>query len=148
MLNVILYNNTSANEVLKKDLTKIAEKQISQYDVMNVETPQLMCSGEGISNVKQINYVYIEELKRFYYCVPVLLSDSNYALNCEVDALSSFADEILNLQVIVDKNEYEVNPYIDDGSYIVEERQKIETLSFPLGFNDSGSHILITAGGV
>lgn len=147
MLNVSLYNNTSSGEVLNKNLTHIADKVIAQYDVMNVETPQLICSGEGIANVKQINYVYIDELKRYYYCVPVLLSDSNYALNCEVDALMSFANEILNLQVIVDKNEYEVNPYIDDGSYVVEERQKIETLSFPLGFNDSGSHILITAGG-
>ena len=147
MLHIGIYNNNSSDEVLNKDLTLIAEKSIAQYDIMNVETPQLIISGEDVDDVRQINYVYISELKRFYNCVPVLLNDTNYALNCDVDVLMSFADEILNLNVIVDKNEYEINPYIDDGSYLVEERQKIETLSFPYGFNDSGSHILITAGG-
>lgn len=147
MLHAILYNNKSSGEVLNKDLDTIAEKTIAQYDIMTVENPQLIMSGEDVDDVRQTNYVYISELKRFYDCVPVLLNDSNYALNCEVDPLMSFSNEILNLNVIVDKNEYEVNPYIDDGSYLVEERQKIETLEFPLGFNDYGSHILITAGG-
>ena len=135
MLNATLYNNRSSGEVLKKDLTKILDKQIAQYDIMNVEEPQLILSGEDAEIVRHTNYVYIDDLKRFYFCVPVLLNDTNYALNCEVDSLSSFADEILNLPVIVNKNEYEINPYIDDGSYLVEERQKIETLTFPYGFN-------------
>lgn len=147
MLNVTLYNNKSSSEVLYKSLDTIANKAISQYDIMSVESPQLILSGSSVEDVGNINYLYIEELGRYYNCVPVLLSDGNYALNCEVDPLTSFRDEILNLNVIVDKNEYEVNPYIDDGSYMVEERQRIETLDFPLGFNDYGTHILITAGG-
>lgn len=147
MLNVTLYNNKSSSEVLYKNLDMIANKTISQYDIMSVEDPQLILSGSSVENASKINYLYIEELGRYYNCVPVLLSDGNYALNCEVDPLMSFTDEILNLNVIVDKNEYEVNPYIDDGSYMVEERQRIETLEFPLGFNDYGTHILITAGG-
>lgn len=148
MLNITLYNNKSSGEVLNKNLEIIDHRSISQYDIMSVENPQLILSGDDVDVVQQTNYVYIDDLKRYYNCVPVLLNDSNYALNCDVDPLMSFADEILNLNVIVDKNEYEVNPYIDDGSYMVEERQRIETLDFPLGFNDYGSHILITAGGV
>ena len=147
MLHVTLYNNKSSGEVLHKDLSEIATKNISQYDAMAIETPQLILSGATAETLKDLNYLYIEEFGRYYNCVPVLLNDGNYALNCEVDPLMSFADDILNLNVIVNKNEYEINPYIDDGSYLVEERQKIEVLTFPYGFNDSGSHILITAGG-
>lgn len=147
MLNITLYNNKSSGEVLNKNLEIIDHRSISQYDIMSVENPQLILSGDDVDVVQQTNYVYIDDLKRYYNCVPVLLNDSNYALNCDVDPLMSFADEILNLNVIVDKNEYEVNPYIDDGSYMVEERQRVETIQFPLGFNDYGSHILITAGG-
>ena len=147
MLNITLYNNKSSGEVLNKNLEIIDHRSISQYDIMSVETPQLILSGNDVDVVQQTNYVYIDDLKRYYNCVPVLLNDSNYALNCDVDPLMSFADEILSLNVIVDKNEYEVNPYIDDGSYMVEERQRVETIEFPLGFNDYGSHILITAGG-
>lgn len=147
MLHVILYNNKSSGEVMKKDLDAIAEKAIAQYDIMSVENPQLIVSGQDVDDVRKTNYLYINELHRYYNCVPVLLNDSNYALNCEVDPLMSFSEDILNLNVIVDKNEYEVNPYIDDGSYLVEERQRVETIEYPLGFNDYGSHILITAGG-
>lgn len=147
MLHITLYNNENSGEVLDKRLIKIADKEVSQYNDMAIETPILILSDLEADTLSQLNYVYIEEFDRYYDCVPILLNEGMYQLTCEVDPLMSFKNEILNLNVIVDKNEYEVNPYIDDGSYMVEERQRVETIEFPLGFNDYGSHILITAGG-
>ena len=147
MLHAILYNNASSGEVLKKDLSKIADKTIVQYDTMAIESPTLILSGEDAGDLRQLNYLYINEFDRFYDCVPVLLHDGNYQLNCVVDPLMSFADEILTLEAIVDKNQYDSNMYLNDGSFITESRENIEIVNFSQGFDDSGRFILIAAGG-
>lgn len=139
MLHAILYNNASSGEVLKKDLSKIAEKTIVQYDAMAIESPTLILSGEDAGDLRQLNYLYINEFDRFYDCTPILLHDGNYQLNCVVDPLMSFADEILTLEAIVDKNQYDSNMYLNDGSFITESRENIEIVNFTQGFSDSAA---------
>lgn len=143
-----LYSNNSSDEVLHKDITLIKSVDAEPYSDISIEDPILILSDISKEVLSDVNYVYIPNLKRYYNCEITLASNGIYYAHCNVDPLMSFKDVILNLNVIVNKNEYEVNPYIDDGSYLVEERQKVETLDFPLGFNDHGTHILITAGGV
>lgn len=147
MLHIILYNNNSSGEVLNKNLTQIAVKEVSQYTAMAIESPVLILSGESINVLDNVNYVYIEEFARFYNAVPIALSDGNYQLNCEVDVLMSHKSKLLELEVIVDKNQYESNMYLDDGSFITESRENIQIINYSGGFNDYGTHILIAAGG-
>lgn len=147
MIHAILYNNSSSPETLKKRLEEIASKDISQYDVLDIEEPTLLLSDQDISDLKDCNYLYIEELGRFYYCVPTLLSDGMYQLTCNVDPLMSFSDDILLLEAVVDKQQYDNNMYYDDGSFITESRENIQVVNFSAGFNDSGRYILIACGG-
>lgn len=147
MLHVTLYNNENSGEVMHKRLNKIAERDVSQYNDMAIETPILILSGLDADILSQLNYVYIEEFDRYYDCLPILLSDGNFQLTCEVDPLMSFADDILLLDAIVDKNQYDSNMYYDDGSFITESRENIQLLNFSGGFNDTGRFILIAAGG-
>lgn len=147
MLHVTLYNNENSGEVMHKRLNKIADREISQYNDMAIETPILILSGLDADILSQLNYVYIEEFDRYYDCLPILLSDGNFQLTCEIDPLMSFADDILLLDAIVDKNQYESNMYYDDGSFITESRENVQVLNFSAGFNDSGRFILIAAGG-
>ena len=104
MLHIKLYNNKSSGEVLKKDLSLIAEKTITQYDIMAIENPTLILSGENTEILSNMNYVFIEEFRRYYDATAILLHDGNYQLMLTVDPLMSFADEILNLRAIVYKN--------------------------------------------
>lgn len=147
MLHVTLYNNENSGEVMHKRLNKIADRDVSQYNDMAIETPILILSGLDAEILSGLNYVYIEEFDRYYDCLPILLSDGNFQLTCEVDPLMSFADDILLLDAIVDKNQYESNMYYDDGSFITESRENIQLLNFSGGFNDTGRFILIAAGG-
>lgn len=146
-MRVILYDNGSSDEVMSKLLTEITELDIEPYNDLDIESPTLILSDMEISDLDRCNYCYIEEFERYYFCTPTLGNNGIYTLICNIDPLMSLKDEILNLKVIVDKNEYEINPYLNDGSYITEEREKIEVLNYPDGFNDTGRYILITAGG-
>lgn len=145
-IELTLYNNPSEKRVLHKE--QYLEQKFHDFlcikDECSLTEPVIIvnCSED----LTDVNYMH---LGNFYYYVRIeLLPGGNrYRIVGKRDALTSFKNDILQLKVIVDKNEYQTNPYIDDGSYVVEERQKIDVLNFPLGFSDSGDYILITAGG-
>lgn len=141
-----IYINACEKSMINKDnfLDELLDTTVTLKDVTSVVTPEIIINSD--IDLRNANYM---KLGSYYYYIhaEMLPGGTRYSIKGERDALTSFKNDILKLDVIVDKNEYDVNPYLDDGSYIVEERQKIETLSFPSGFNDYGSHILITAGG-
>lgn len=148
-MDCVLYINDCDRFMIHKDdyLETVLETTISIKDAVSVVNPVIMINTD--IDIRHINYM---KLGNYYYYASVeLIPGGNngalYRITGKRDPLTSFKDRILMLDVIVDKNEYDINPYLDDGSYVVEERQKIETISFPYGFNDSGTHILITAGG-
>ena len=147
-MNVRLYDNKSGAEVMSKVLEEITTlNDVEAYNELELIDPTLILSDLSFTDLDKCNYCYIEEFNRYYFCVPTLGNNGIYTLICHIDPLMSFSDEILNLNVIVDKNEYDINPYLNDGSYIIEEREKVEVLNFSDGFNDTGRYILITAGG-
>ena len=147
-MTIKLYDNGSGSEVMRKNLTELATiTNVEPYNELDIESPTLILSDMDVSDLDKCNYCYIEEFGRYYFCTPTLGNNGIYTLICNIDVLMSFADDILNLNVIVDKNEYDINPYLNDGSYITEEREKVEILNYSDGFNDTGRYILITAGG-
>ena len=141
-----LYISSCDKNMINKDdlVTEVYTTDVSIKDVTSITNPSIVISSDV--DLRQCNYM---KLGDFYYYINIemLPGGNRYRINGTRDALTSFKNYLLNLDVIVDKNEYDINPYLDDGSYIVEERQKVETISYDLGFNDNGSYILITAGG-
>lgn len=146
----ILYVNSAENRMIHKNpyMNEIQSGILSIKEDCSLTNPVIYINTSD--DLTEVNYM---KLGNYYYYVRCdLLPGSDgikslYRLVGKRDVLMSFKNEILTLKVIVDKNEYDINAYIDDGSYIVEEREKIETISYSGGFNDSGSYILITAGG-
>lgn len=97
------------------------------------------------------NYMYIEEFNRYYYIDDIVSIRTNvWTIKASVDVLMSFKTDILKSSAIIDKVETEsvANLYLDDGSFVMDTRKYNEIKEFPNGFNDSGSYILICAGGI
>lgn len=97
------------------------------------------------------NYMYIEEFNRYYYIDDIVSVRTNvWTIKASVDVLMSFKTDILKSSAIIDKieNEIAANLYLDDGSFVMDTRKYNEIKEFPNGFNDSGSYILICAGGI
>lgn len=99
----------------------------------------------------QYNYMYIEEFDRYYFIEEISSIRTNiWTIKGTVDVLMSFKNDILRSSAIIDKveNELAANLYLDDGSFVMDTRKYNEVKEFPNGFNDSGTYILICAGGV
>lgn len=58
------------------------------------------------NRVIDFNYLYIDELKRYYYVDDIISVRNNvWELICSVDVLMSYKDDILKLSGFIDRNE-------------------------------------------
>ena len=148
-MRVILYNTTSDNRVLSKNIALIKEIDAELKDANDVISPTLKI--QRFEGWEKVNYIYIKSFNRYYYVNTIKqLLGNTILLDCSVDVLMSNKDAIRNLTCIVDKQENSStaysDKYLDDGSFITECRTFNSILNFPAGFNNDGEFILITAG--
>lgn len=148
-MRVVLYENFSENHAIGKKITEIAtvqaklKEQTSALDIIL----ELKTTADIIDNV---NYLHVPKLNRKYFVVDKdLLTNGIIAVQCHVDVLDSFRSDIRALKVIASKVQESdsADLYIDDNSYITQNRLTNDIYNFPGGFNDAGQFILITVGG-
>lgn len=148
-MNIKLCSSASEIVAINKDVSIIDDVSATIKGALSVENPVLILQYKSDIQSK-VNYVYIPEYNRYYFVTDIInLTGGRYELHCKVDVLMSFKDYILNLSCIVDKQSSKdnANMYLDDGSFVVQSKEFVDTINFPRGFNDNGEFILITAGG-
>lgn len=97
------------------------------------------------------NYMYISAFKRYYFIDNIeTLVNGVWRISASVDVLFTYAEDILNNKVIINKtSEYtKGNLYLNDGSYVMDSHKYDEVKQFPTGLSEQGYNILICAGGV
>lgn len=133
-MQAIFYENKSDRRYLTKEIeSKYTNIPLQIIEPSSVIRPSLKVSSGLIG--QNVNYLYIEELERYYYINDWIMENGFIRLECEVDVLMSFKDEIKNRNVIVNRQESKYNLYLDDSKYKVQNRTAILTKEFPSGFN-------------
>lgn len=147
-MQVELCQNMSENNIINKNISLIDTVSCTIKGPISVETPVLLLQYD--SALQDINYFKIPEFSRSYYVTDVVdLTGGRYQITGKSDVLESFKNDILALSAIVDKvnDQNTGNLFLDDGSFIAENKEFNTVINFPNGFNDEGEYILITAGG-
>lgn len=146
-MDIKLYINNSEKEAIYKTLTN--EIVFSGYlrEESSIITPSFIIET---SNPSSYNYCYIPAFNRYYFITDIVSVRTNlWRIQCSVDVLMSFQDEILNLDVTV-----ESMTDGDDSRYMVGDvwktmvKTKTDVINFPSGLLDDGEYILITSGGI
>ena len=145
-MDIILYNNISSKENLNKTLTDELKLTGTLRNSTSIIRPIFTISDVNVVNK---NYCYIPKFKRFYYITDITAINNNmFQITCAVDVLMSFVNDILNLDVIIDKQVDDfINKYIEDNSYTVENTRFNQVIPFSVSFEEEPKYILITAGG-
>ena len=147
-MQAVLMVNTSENNKIGKTLTNVQEVDV----LLKEETSALDIVLELImntANLMRVNYLHIPSLGRYYFVRDIQIDVGNrYIIYCHVDVLETFREEILDLCIIANKteNNNKADLYIDDNSFVSENRLVNDVYNFPNGFNDDGEFILITVG--
>ena len=147
-MEIKLYKNLSENNVIGKTLTQIKSVEANLKNDVSVINPTFILYYTD--NILQSNYCFIPKFNRYYFIDEIVpLTGDRCIVKCRVDVLESFKEDIKSLTVILDKSQsiYKSNKYLDDGSFVVENKDFNTIHNFPNGFNDEGTFILICAGG-
>lgn len=146
-MEIIFYNNESDRKVLDKKIKKLISVQNVKFvDETNICRPKLLISRTFFDErFRNINYLYIDNLKRYYYINNMNFVGSMVEIICEVDVLMSYKTEIRNLNCTVKRNENIKNGYLNDDNYNVYSYENIVCKAFPKGLTDN-SIILMTVG--
>ena len=149
-MDVMLCNNASESNIINKTIADVKAVSCVVKGNLSVMDPILLLAYDGTID-PAINYMKIPELQRNYFITDIInLTGGRFEIRGKVDVLESFKDAILGLSAVIDKQQSSgdvVNMYLDDGSFITENREFNHVINFPSGFNDTGEYILITAGG-
>ena len=145
-MEVILYKNSSENNVIGKSLAQIKSVECNLKNDVSVVNPTLVLSYTD--SILDSNYCFIPKFNRYYFIDEIIpITGDRSIIKCRVDVLESFKDDIKSLTAIINKQETIADKFIDDGSWIVENKDFLQSYNFSNGFNDNGEFILITAGG-
>ena len=147
-MEIKLYKNLSENNVIGKTLTSIKSVEANLKNDVSVINPTLVLNYTA--NILDSNYCFIPKFNRYYFIDEIVpITGDRCIVKCRVDVLESFKEDIKSLTVILDKTQsiYKSNKYLDDGSFVVENKDFNTIYNFTNGFNDEGTFILICAGG-
>lgn len=96
------------------------------------------------------NYCYIYKFKRYYYITEIKsIRTGLWQISLHCDVLYTWRAELANELAILEKssNLGDSNPYLDDGTFVMDSRKNVKVVPFPTPLNEEGNYILICAGG-
>ena len=106
-MQITTYINSSDNNVLEKQLTQKAQYSAVGKEPIDILNPKLIINDNTFD--VGINYVYIPDFKRYYYCSITTLSKNIYQLNCSVDVLKTYASEIRGSKGMITISQEDIN---------------------------------------
>lgn len=112
-MKATFYNNASDERYLNKSITaKFSNIDIEVITPASVVRPSFRLSSGLLG--QSVNYVYVNELERYYYIRNWTMDNGFVILECEVDVLMSFKNAIKNQNVIVSRQQKKYNLYMTD----------------------------------
>lgn len=144
----ITYYSTDSpyNMVTKKLVYKGGTTVAYQKDTVDILKPKIILQFEDIFP-NGVNYMYIEDFKRYYFCKPQVLTGGRIVLDGEVDVLMTYDSNIRAININVKKQRNMKNLYLPQSQPILSYRKNI-TKQFTTPFYETEmTYILGVLGG-
>lgn len=148
-LSVRLCHNSSPVEKIGKNLDSGTTFDCTLKADTSILRPTIVI-GSTDPDTPSYNYMYISELYRYYFIDDIISKNNGlWEVSGHVDVLETYKNSILGNNVIIENTEKTgKNMYLyDDNVFQVNCKHKTDIINFPSGLLDTGTFILITAGG-
>lgn len=155
-MNVILYKNSSPNNKVEKNLSEartIENVRFLDDNNLSVASPVMLLNlTNDIETIMSYNYVYIPKLKRYYYIRNISTQGGLINIECGVDGLMSFKDDIYRRsqqkQYIIRQETKYKEPYLQDNLLPIRSDHGYLYKTFGKNVDDKGcSHIILETTG-
>lgn len=110
-MNAILYQNISESIVINKKLKEVRKVE----NIRLIENCTMLEPILTLTLPINANYIYIPIWGRYYFIKNIEIINGNQAkVECEVDVLFTFKEQILNTSQNVVRNQNRYNMYLED----------------------------------
>ena len=118
----------------KVDKTLTSVTVYSNADIvgdMSIHTPTISLQLDSFTDVINFNYIYIQELRRYYYVLDSTIREDGFVqLQCKVDVLKSFKADILASTQYVERQENKCSYQVPDNGYIIKSNRNLTIKNF------------------
>lgn len=146
-VTVKLYQNHSDPNVVYKSITLISTNNCQLTGGCQLDAPVLLLDMQ--SNIKNFNYMYIEEFGRYYHCIATIVNGNQMQIIGWTDVLMSFWNQFKNSQCVAQRSSNMGNPEIEDELMPFESQPEYiyRRSSFAFTPSSSGGCYILTVGG-
>ena len=112
-MDIFFYTSSAEPNSFPKVLGSAIRYQGELRDECDILNPVLTI--EGLNPDTTFNYCYIPDFKRYYFIrESSVVRTGLIQFNLHVDVLQSWSKEILELEAIISRNEYDFNNHLED----------------------------------
>lgn len=112
-MDIFFYTSSAEPNSFPKVLGSAIRYQGELRDECDILNPVLTI--EGLNPDTTFNYCYIQDFKRYYFIrESSVVRTGLIQFNLHVDVLQSWSKEILELEAIISRNEYDFNNHLED----------------------------------
>ena len=145
------YMNNSDNNAMYKDLTAVESGvSIVLKESTTMEEPIIKIKYRTDASTppvpQKFNYCYISEFDRYYFVTNVTYAQQFMEVALKVDALSSFADALEDVKVLITRSTNRYDMYLPDPDTPVRSDKLIGTQLFYNGFGGESMVLAVTGG--
>ena len=108
--------NRIDDRYLIKNFTEMFESEIQLKMPCTIEYPVITLDVSDYPSWSEVNYVYIEELKRGYFIDSYTMKSANLVdYSLRVDVLTNLSNQIMAMTCMVERQEFIYSPYYVDN---------------------------------
>ena len=98
---------------------------------MSIQNPTISLQLDSFTDVINFNYIYIHELRRYYYVVDSTIREDGFVqLQCKVDVLKSFKTDILASTQYVERQQNKCTYQLPDNLYNIKSNRNLTIKNF------------------
>lgn len=98
---------------------------------MSIQNPTISLQLDSFTDVINFNYIYIPELRRYYYVVDSTIREDGFVqLKCKVDVLKSFKADILASTQYVERQQNKCTYQLPDNLYNIKSNRNLTIKNF------------------
>lgn len=143
-MEIQLYNQSSDKNVLNKNIGTPTIIYGTIKDESNLVNPEIILSRTVTNN---FNYLYIPDFSRYYFVTDKIMEHQRTIIQCHVDVLMSFKNQIKNMNIIAERASNRFNLYQVDNELPLKNYKTVTTIGFTNGFSETNSYVLVSSGG-
>jgi hypothetical protein len=147
-MNIKLYTTKSDSKQLKKVLSNSKDATCLLKDSTDILNPVLTINSNIITDITKYNFLYIPKFNRYYFINNISTGlGGNYILNCSVDVLHSYYNEIRSLTCYILRQEKFYSPYIIDEQIPTRVKRYREKKNIGTVGNSTNFYLTVSNGG-